>query len=81
MLVVFDITLHSRFVRYARCMACIFSFENSCNAVYEYHRNTITSANDYFVKQSQKASGESNRPPKLIRNITTTLDKVCATRA
>ncbi len=38
-------------------------------AVYEYHRNTVTSANDYFVKQSQIASGESNSPPKLIRNI------------
>ncbi len=38
-------------------------------AVYEYHRNTVTSANDYFVKQSQISSGESNRPPKLIRNI------------
>jgi hypothetical protein len=38
-------------------------------AVYEYHRNTITSANDYLVKQSQIASGESNRPNKLIRNI------------
>ncbi len=38
-------------------------------AVYEYHRNTITSANDYLVKQSQISSGESNRPPKLIRNI------------
>jgi hypothetical protein len=38
-------------------------------ALYEYHRNTITSANDYFVKQSQLASGEPNRPLKLIRNI------------
>jgi hypothetical protein len=38
-------------------------------AVYEYHRNTVTSANDYFVKQSEIASGESNRPQKLIRNI------------
>src|SRR4029077_14111300 len=38
-------------------------------AAYEYHRNTVTSANDYFVKQSEIASGESNRPQKLIRNI------------
>jgi hypothetical protein len=38
-------------------------------ALYEYHRNTVTSANDYFVKQSQLASGEKNSPPKLIRNI------------
>lgn len=42
---------------------------NFHGALYEYHRNTITSANDYFVKQSQLASGESNTPPKLIRNI------------
>ena len=38
-------------------------------SVYEYHRNTATSANDYFVKQSQLASGQPNEPPKLIRNI------------
>jgi len=38
-------------------------------SLYEYHRNTATSANDYFVKQSQLASGEPNEPPKLIRNI------------
>jgi hypothetical protein len=38
-------------------------------AAYEYLRNTITSANDYFVKQSQLESGEPNRPLKLIRNI------------
>ncbi|HXJ87859.1 MAG TPA: TonB-dependent receptor [Candidatus Binatia bacterium] len=42
---------------------------NFHGALYEYHRNTITSANDYFVKQSQLASGEPNRPLKLIRNI------------
>ena len=34
---------------------------NFHGAVYEYHRNTITSANDYLVKQSQIASGESNQ--------------------
>ena len=38
-------------------------------SLYEYHRNTITSANDYFVKQAELASGQSNTPPKLIRNI------------
>ena len=38
-------------------------------ALYEYHRNTVTSANDYFVKQSQLASGQPNEAPKLIRNI------------
>ena len=42
---------------------------NFHGALYEYHRNTVTSANDYFVKQSQLASGEPNRPLKLIRNI------------
>src|SRR4051794_9216588 len=42
---------------------------NFHGALYEYHRNTITSANDYFVKQSQLASGQENRAPKLIRNI------------
>jgi hypothetical protein len=38
-------------------------------SLYEYHRNTISSANDYFVKQSQLQSGDPNEAPKLIRNI------------
>ena len=38
-------------------------------SLYEYHRNTITSANDYFVKQSELATGEPNTPDKLLRNI------------
>jgi len=38
-------------------------------SLYEYHRNTFTSANDWFVKQAQVASGQPNQPPKLIRNI------------
>jgi hypothetical protein len=38
-------------------------------ALYESHRNTITSANDFFVKQAQAALGAPNEPPKLIRNI------------
>src|SRR5579863_4549035 len=38
-------------------------------ALYESHRNTITSANDYFVKQAELASGEPNKPDKLLRNI------------
>ena len=38
-------------------------------SLYEYHRNTITSANDYFVKLSELQSGEPNEAPKLIRNI------------
>jgi len=38
-------------------------------SAYEYNRNTSTSANDYFIKQSQLQAGEPNKPPKLIRNI------------
>jgi len=38
-------------------------------SAYEYHRNTITSANDYFVKQTQLQTGQPNTPLKLIRNI------------
>jgi hypothetical protein len=38
-------------------------------SLYEYLRNTYTSANDYFVKSSQAQSGSPNLPPKLIRNI------------
>jgi hypothetical protein len=38
-------------------------------ALYESHRNTITSANDYFIKQAEIVSGEPNKPPKLLRNI------------
>ncbi len=38
-------------------------------SLYEYHRNTATSANDYFLKLAQLGSGEKNQAPKLIRNI------------
>ncbi|HSB74161.1 MAG TPA: carboxypeptidase-like regulatory domain-containing protein [Terriglobales bacterium] len=38
-------------------------------SLYEYHRNTATSANDFFVKQAELASLQPNTPPKLIRNI------------
>jgi Carboxypeptidase regulatory-like domain len=38
-------------------------------SAYEYHRNTFTSANDYFVKQSELQSSNPNEAPKLIRNI------------
>ena len=48
-------------------------------SLYEYNRNTATSANDYFVKAAQidncQANGtplsdkDCNRAPKLIRNI------------
>jgi len=36
---------------------------------YEYNRPTITVANDWFNKQAELNSGESNIPGKLIRNI------------
>jgi len=44
-------------------------------SAYEYHRNTYTSANDYFVKQTELQNcalanpSDCNTPPKLIRNI------------
>ncbi len=38
-------------------------------AFYEYLRNTATSANDYFVKQSQVDSGLPNKAPQLNRNL------------
>jgi len=37
--------------------------------LYEYTRNTVTSANDWFIKQAELSSGEPNQAPKLIRNI------------
>src|SRR3954468_14779072 len=42
---------------------------NFHGALYEYPRNTIPSANDYFVKQAEVRNGEANEPLKLIRNI------------
>jgi hypothetical protein len=42
---------------------------NFHGSAYEYHRNTATSANDYFNKQAQLESGLPNTAPKLIRNI------------
>src|SRR5580658_1527414 len=38
-------------------------------SAYEYNRNTIFSANDPFLKESQLTSGESNTAPKLLRNV------------
>ena len=38
-------------------------------SLYEYNRNTATSANDWFIKGAQAASGQPNTPPQLIRNI------------
>src|SRR5256884_3159002 len=42
---------------------------NFRGSLYEYHRNTYTSANDYFVKLAELQSGQPNLPPKLLRNI------------
>ena len=42
---------------------------NFHGSLYEYHRNTITSANDYFIKGAEARLGQSNTPDKLIRNI------------
>src|SRR6201997_4122754 len=42
---------------------------NFHGSLYEYHRNTITSANDYFVKQAEITTGAPNKPDKLLRNI------------
>jgi hypothetical protein len=38
-------------------------------SAYEYIRNTVTSANDYLVKQSQLNIGLPNKPLQLNRNI------------
>jgi TonB-dependent Receptor Plug Domain len=37
--------------------------------LYEYNRNTVFSANDPFLKNSQLTSDESNTAPKLLRNV------------
>lgn len=38
-------------------------------SAYEYNRNTIFSANDPFLKESQLSSGEPNTAPKLLYNV------------
>ena len=38
-------------------------------SAYEYNRPTLTVSNNWFVKQAELNSSESNTPPKLIRNI------------
>jgi carboxypeptidase family protein len=38
-------------------------------SLYEYLRNTFTSANDYLVKGAQIRDGQANKPLKLNRNI------------
>jgi Carboxypeptidase regulatory-like domain len=42
---------------------------NFHGSLYEYHRNTATSANDYLVKIAENRVGLPNKPLKLIRNI------------
>jgi hypothetical protein len=41
---------------------------NFHGAAYEYNRNSVGYANDWFNKQGELQSGEPNRPGKLIRN-------------
>jgi hypothetical protein len=38
-------------------------------SVYEYNRNAMFTANDYFNKQTQLENGEPNKQPQLIRNV------------
>ncbi len=38
-------------------------------SLYEYNRNTATTANDYFIKLAELENGQPNKPPQLIRNI------------
>jgi hypothetical protein len=42
---------------------------NFHGSAYEYNRNTIFSANDPFLKESQLTSGEANKAPELLRNV------------
>lgn len=42
---------------------------NFHGSAYEYNRNTIFSANDPFLKNSQLSSGQSNTAPKLLYNV------------
>src|SRR5215469_15267758 len=38
-------------------------------SLYEYNRNTLFSANDPFLKNSQLSSGQANKAPELLRNV------------
>ena len=38
-------------------------------SLYEYNRNTATSANDYLIKRSEFNDSQPNKPLKLIRNV------------
>lgn len=42
---------------------------NFHGSAYEYNRNTLFSANDPFLKNSQGEAGEPNKAPELIRNV------------
>jgi carboxypeptidase family protein len=37
-------------------------------SLYEFNRNGLGEANDFFVKNSQLTAGQSNRPPQLVWN-------------
>lgn len=37
--------------------------------LYEFNRNTLGEANDWFLKQSQIEAGHPNRPTRLVRNV------------
>jgi carboxypeptidase family protein len=37
--------------------------------LYEFNRTSFGESNDFFVKKSQLASGEPNRPPGLVHNV------------
>jgi hypothetical protein len=41
---------------------------NFHGSLFESHRNTATSANDYFIKLAELQGGQPNTPPKLLRN-------------
>ena len=42
---------------------------NFHGSVYEFNRNTVGEANDYFLKATQLENGEPNQPEHLVRNI------------
>jgi hypothetical protein len=42
---------------------------NFHGSLYEYLRNTYTSANDYFIKSAELFNGSPNKAPKLNRNV------------
>src|SRR5690348_2780218 len=42
---------------------------NFHGSLYEYNRNTVFSANDPFLKNSQLSGGQPNQAPKLLRNM------------